>query len=198
MGAADVTIKNWQAPGESRRFTFDFTDILESGDTITGTPTFTQTHPRGSALTVAFVQLLATSTKVEARISGGTNDTEYAITCDADTTDGDTLRVVGQLRITQDEVAPEDVHIIPGESRLYTFDFAGRLYTSDTLASGEAVTQLAGQALTITAVSRASNKVTARVTDAVHGQAYKLLAAAVTTGGDTLNIIGELRGSDLP
>jgi hypothetical protein len=70
-------------PTESLLFACDFTNVLQGSDLLSGTPTVTALP---SGLTIASIVIASGSLKVNARISSGTDLTEYTVvfTCDDD------------------------------------------------------------------------------------------------------------------
>lgn len=84
--------------GESRLYDFDFTDQaeIEGGETLTGTPTVTAT-PAG--LTLGSPVIGGASKKVQVRISAGTANTTYSLTCTVATSGGNTLQGCGVLKV---------------------------------------------------------------------------------------------------
>lgn len=81
-------------PVESRIYTFDFTALMAEDESITAVTAFSVSP---SGLTVAEIQF--SGKRVQARISGGTNEVQYKITVvvmtDAGT--GNTLSLEGNL-----------------------------------------------------------------------------------------------------
>ena len=82
----------------SKRFNFDFSAELDEGDTLTGAATVTAT-PNG--LTLGTPILGSGNTKVQVRISGGTDGATYVVHCVVPTTEGDTLAGCGKLKVKE-------------------------------------------------------------------------------------------------
>ena len=94
---------------ESILFGFDFTPLLVSGETLTGTPTVVADV---AGLTINSTPLVNTATfaddeggtvaigkAVQCRISGGTNGSDYTLTATCGTSASNTRVVVGVLQV---------------------------------------------------------------------------------------------------
>lgn len=82
-------------PGEARTLSFDFTDKLASGDSLTGTATVTV----ASGLTAGTPS--RTGNVVSVRLSSGTDGTDYNVQCSCATTDGDTLHLDATIEVRE-------------------------------------------------------------------------------------------------
>lgn len=95
---------------ESILFGIDFTKLLQSGETLSGTPAVAMTSP-ASGLTIAgpLVNTAAFSNDdggtvaigagVQVRISGGISPTDYVLTVTCGTTQGNTRTIVCTLEV---------------------------------------------------------------------------------------------------
>lgn len=81
-------------PSEDKLYDFDFTNLLRSGETITGTPTVTATP---SGLTISGIAVA--SPKVQARIIGGADGITYKIEVTADTDQSNKHIDQGDLKV---------------------------------------------------------------------------------------------------
>jgi hypothetical protein len=81
------TPERTKTPLEARALTFEFSDKLAPGDTLTGSATITP------ATGITAAGTLVTGTKVNTRLSGGTDGRDYLVTCRIGTTLGDTLEL---------------------------------------------------------------------------------------------------------
>ena len=90
-GEAWVTAKD---PDESRTYQFDLSADLDTGDTISGTPTVTAT-PSGLTIGTPIVD----SGKVNVQLSAGSAGVQYTVKCVAATAGSDTIVVRGLLRV---------------------------------------------------------------------------------------------------
>lgn len=69
----------FKTPYEEVLFDFDFTNILEVGETISGTPTIDIT-PSGQ---VTVSNIVVSGAKVQGKYIGGTDNTKYIVKCKA-------------------------------------------------------------------------------------------------------------------
>lgn len=83
---------------EVKDIVIDFSEFMQSGDTITGTPTWT--FPSG----ITKDSQSNTTTTATAVTSGGTADTSYTLVCLAVTTNGETLEL-SRLVLVQEPVS---------------------------------------------------------------------------------------------
>jgi hypothetical protein len=90
-------------PSESLIFSFDFSDILLDGATLTGTPTVSATKQDlvagSTALTITAPALGSGNTEVTARIADGTKDENYQVMAVCTDTAGNILAVDFILQI---------------------------------------------------------------------------------------------------
>jgi len=90
-------------PNEVRTYVFDFSEMpeIKAGDTLTGTPTITQssTPSNATALTIASIKISADGKKVTAVISSGSSGGSYVLTCQCGTTQGSTLVGGGDMLV---------------------------------------------------------------------------------------------------
>lgn len=94
MPAPETLIKR---PNESRAYNIDFVNLLAVGppaETITTVSSVT-----GSPAGLTITSPIISGTKVQVRISGGTNGIEYVITANIITSDGNTLEDCGTLLV---------------------------------------------------------------------------------------------------
>lgn len=83
-------------PGEERPATFDFTDKLEAGDSLTGTATVT-TSP---GLTLGTP--VRSGNVVTVEVLGGTLGNDYTLACTCGTVDGYTLEIRLTMEVRAD------------------------------------------------------------------------------------------------
>lgn len=105
-----------KSSGESILFGFDFTKLLRSGETLSGTPDVTCTAAAGSGtatgdLTITSVLVnvsafdndeggsVSAGKGVQARIAGGVTGGDYTVRCRAATTQGDTRDLICTLQV---------------------------------------------------------------------------------------------------
>lgn len=78
-------------PGATEPFSLDFSNDLASGDTITGTPTWTFETAEGLTTGALTKSAQSNSTTVATiRIAGGVDGASYYVVCTVATTNGDT------------------------------------------------------------------------------------------------------------
>jgi len=94
-------------PGESILFAFDFNKLLNTSETLSGTPTVTGS-PSGltigsativSADTTALGRAVLANRAVQVRISGGTDDVDYTVQCSCGTSSSNTRVIDGTLSV---------------------------------------------------------------------------------------------------
>ena len=98
--------------GESIEYVFDFTERLRDGDTLASGAAVSETPDGLTIATVAINTSGATTAKqqgvnvtvaqnkgVTCRISGGTDGQDYNLDCSCVTTNGDTLKTDGTLKV---------------------------------------------------------------------------------------------------
>lgn len=81
-------------PGESKLYTMDWTASLNTGATVS---TSTWTVPPG--LTNVADAIVTGSKQTSVQISGGTDGQDYEVLNEVTTSDGETLRQAGLLRV---------------------------------------------------------------------------------------------------
>lgn len=86
-----------KSPRESKTLTWDFSEELASGDSITGTPTATVVG--GGTLTVSTPTV--SGNVVSTRVSAGTANVNYVVRILALTVGGDTLEEEALIRVTE-------------------------------------------------------------------------------------------------
>jgi len=86
-------------PSDNRRFSFNFEDILETAETISGTPTVTSTanSVNAGALTISSISVVGQT--VLFWISGGTDGHKYKLICTIVTSASQTLVGIGKLEV---------------------------------------------------------------------------------------------------
>lgn len=96
-------------PDESLVFDFDFTRLLKSGETLTGTPTVTCDDDgitisgevvNDDTVTTLEGRTIDEGKAVLARISGGEDGTTYNVTAECDTSEGNTRAGVGRIKVS--------------------------------------------------------------------------------------------------
>jgi hypothetical protein len=85
-----------KTPSEVRTQTFDFTDKLPVGDSLTGVASMT--YPSG----LTEVTSTRAGNLVNSRMSGGTNGRMYRIVCSCGTASGDTLNLQCDVLVDSD------------------------------------------------------------------------------------------------
>jgi len=94
-------------PTEDLLFYFDFNKLLNSSETLSGTPTVTGS-PSGltigsasivSADTTALGRAVLANRAVQVRISGGTDDVDYTVQCSCGTSSSNTRVIDGTLSV---------------------------------------------------------------------------------------------------
>ena len=106
VAAVKVLVK---ASTESILFGFDFGPLLNTGETLTGTPTVTGS-PSGLTIGTPTVkatswvdyltgETIAANEGAQCRISGGTAGSDYTLTATATTSDGNTRVIVCTLQV---------------------------------------------------------------------------------------------------
>ncbi len=104
---SDFRIFSPKDPGEEVPITFDFTDDLNQGEALTGTPSFSNSVYRGepdaniAAMSTTPAQIIASGTKVAQFITGGVDGNWYGTKATCQTSSGRTLSVGGILKIIQ-------------------------------------------------------------------------------------------------
>ena len=103
--AAGTKLKH---PSDSRIYGFDFTRLLASAETLTGTPTVT-VSPSGPTASSPAVNVatfpddedvsVAIGKGVQLRLAGGTDGRDYLVTVSVGTSLGNTLAAVGNLQV---------------------------------------------------------------------------------------------------
>lgn len=94
---ADTLVKR---PGESKRYNFDFTNLLATGDAIDAIVSISADTPDGAdALSIGAGSI--SSPIVQARISGGSHGYTYEVTAKVTTEDGDTHEDCGLLEVVE-------------------------------------------------------------------------------------------------
>lgn len=91
-------------PGELINLAIDFSNLLSSGDTLTGTPTVSSAifgSSSSSDLTITNVALSSDSTQITMKVSGGTDGAGYIITAECETVNGETLEADGLLMVRE-------------------------------------------------------------------------------------------------
>ena len=83
-------------PDEARPYQLDFSNDMDTGDDITGTPTLTATP---SGLTIGSPTVAGD--KVTVQLSGGTAGRKYTIKCVASTVNGHTVVARGILTVSE-------------------------------------------------------------------------------------------------
>jgi len=84
----------YKKAGEKRRYSMDFSDLMVSGETISGTPTVTDAS---SDLTISGITVSGQS--VLAWIAGGTKPKKYTVVITLTTSSGQILIGEGKLEI---------------------------------------------------------------------------------------------------
>ena len=96
-------------PGESILFAFDFNKLLNTSETLSGTPTVTGS-PSGltigsptivTADTVVLGQTILANRAVQVRISGGTDAVDYTVQCSCGTNGSNTRIIDGTLSVRE-------------------------------------------------------------------------------------------------
>lgn len=105
---APVTLR--KQPVESRLYSVDFTSLLASGVTLTGTPTVAEVATSGLTITEKAVNVsvilrkngsqIAIGKAVQFRVAGGTDGVTYRIQSTCGDTAGNTLAVDVLLEVT--------------------------------------------------------------------------------------------------
>ena len=111
---SDLTVRS-KSPGETRALTFDFTNELASGDTVTSA---TATSDAGLTLGAPTVS----TPNVNVRASGGSNGSDYLVTCRANTAAGDVLEIAVTVRVITPANASYNVSSNEGKVRLIIAD----------------------------------------------------------------------------
>ena len=88
-------------PGESLLYAFEFSAELESGETLSGTPTVTEIDT--NVLTIASPSISGTQVRVRIAASGATENTLYRVKCSVATSQSNTRVLVGRLKVSRDE-----------------------------------------------------------------------------------------------
>lgn len=87
-------------PDESKVYDFDFANILADGETLSGTPIVDEID--SADLTIGTPQIVGST--VQARISGGSENTLYYVQCSCGSSVVGTTHVItGRLKVSRDE-----------------------------------------------------------------------------------------------
>jgi len=87
--------------GESILFDFEFSTRMAEGDTLASLDSVTQTLEDGSVTTDLTIDgFVASGTRGQARIAGGTDQVCYYLVAEGTTARGDTIQVTGRLELS--------------------------------------------------------------------------------------------------
>ena len=87
----------FKQPAESRLYDFDFSGKMRTGETIATVVSVVATP---SGLTVGATSFSGQVAQV--RLSGGTADTDYKLTCKVTTSASNTLEIDGRLKVEEE------------------------------------------------------------------------------------------------
>lgn len=197
-------------PSESLTIPIDFTGLLQSGETLSGTPTIAVIS--GAGLTIATPAVVATAyTKrngnsiavgkgVTLVASSGTVGVTYRVQATCSTTDGNT-RIGDVLILVSRVVGGELLVKQPGESIKYAIDLTAFLHSGETLSTLTSILEVTTAALTLTEKAINTTALTkrdppggtiaigkglqVRVVGGADGTTYRICWIAVTSLGDT-------------
>lgn len=124
-------------PSETRTFTLDFTDVLDTGDTIASITSVTGT-PTG--LTIGSEAIDSTAHMITFEIAGGTDATTYALEAIIVTTNGETIEKDANLFVTD---SPSMVSLDAQRLKVEIADFLWGERNSEGLGSAWTTDQLA-------------------------------------------------------
>lgn len=85
-------------PQEIRTCTFDFRNKLGPGDTLAGSPSITAS----AGLTLTGPSINASLAQCYVHIAGGSVGSSYQVRCEVNTTNGDYLREIVTVEVTDD------------------------------------------------------------------------------------------------
>lgn len=80
----------------------------------------------------------------------------------------------------------------PSESRLYEFDFSGKMTAAETISSVTSVTPSPASGITVGAPTTSGQVVQVRISSGTADTTYKLTVIVVTSAGNTLEMEGRL------
>ena len=108
MSAVQCQAPKLKHPSESRVYGIDFTRLLATGETLTGSPTVT-VSPSGVTASGAAVNsatfldddgvTIAIGKGVQVRLAGGSDGADYLVTFSVGTSQSNTLVAVGTLQV---------------------------------------------------------------------------------------------------
>lgn len=82
-------------PGETLTFDFDFSNLLSSGETLTGTPAVTVQSGSGLSLGTPTIE----GRTVKVAVGDGVNGSDYIVQCSVATSLGNVRQMDGRLQV---------------------------------------------------------------------------------------------------